>query len=250
MQSPGAWLDPRNSLPRANDKHIVWGREKEIQDHLSDRNGLCVLSNSESSYDSSQTLSSSSENVDKPKTREEKDEEWIEAVMTSTGGCNSGPRGPKRSEVANPVAELSSVDPPRSNRNKIVAATITPMPIQSSSLPQHCGSMSSSSLSSSATPVLGSGAKRMGLRVLMIDSMLDVHEEMSEGEEGDALARQEDMRVETGNALSSSSLPPSSAGAMADLVTVPEMYRDSHRHQMTDAELFALYSLDQLSECS
>jgi len=254
MQSPGAWLDPRNSLPRGNDKHIVWGREKEIQDHLSDRNGLCVLSNSESSYDSSQTLSSSSENVDKPKTREEKDEEWIEAVMTSTGGCNSCPRGPKRSEVANPGAELSSVDPPRSNRNKIVAATSTPMPIQSSCLPQHCGNMSSSSSSSSAVlqaaPVLGSGAKRMGLRVLMIDSMLDVHEEMSEGEEGDALDRQEDKRVDTGNALSSSSLPSSSAGAMADLVTVPEMYRDSHRHQMTDAELFTLYSMDQLSEGS
>jgi len=90
----------------------------------------------------------------------------------------------------------------------------------------------------------------MGLRVLMIDSMLDVHEEMSEGEEGDALDRQEDKRVDTGNALSSSSLPSSSAGAMADLFTVPEMYRDSHRHQMTDAELFALYSLDQLSEGS
>jgi len=254
MQSPGAWLDPRNSLPRVNDKHIVWGREKEIEDHLSDRNGLCLLSNSESSLDSSRSLSSSSESVDKPKSRAEKDAEWIEAVTTSTCPAGSGLRGPKRSEKANPGAELGTApDPPRS-RNKIIAASSNAMPIQSTSLPQDCGNMSSSSSSSSAVlqaaPVLGPGAKRMGMRVLMIESMLDVLPEMSEPEEDDALAPQEDVGNETGNALSSSSWPPSSAGAMADLVTIPEEYRDSHRHQMTDGELFTLYSLDPLSEGS
>jgi len=250
MQSPGAWLDPRNSLPRSSDKHILWGKEKDIQELFSDSNaaGVCLFSNSDSSLSSSHSVSSSTASQD----HAELQERYLLNSVVASSGSTGRPLGPKRSEVANPGAELQSAsDVPRSNRNKIIATSSKPIPSQSISLPKNsCTSSSSSNAVSQAAPVLGLGTKRTGLRALMAESMLEVHEEISEPENDDGPGQHDDMVAETGNAASSSSFNPSSGGGMSDLVTVPERYRDSHRHQMTDGELFKLYSLAELSEGS